>query len=82
MFMRCLGRGLYYASAVIWLFAALCVVARPAYAYVDPGSGFLMLQIVSSTFVGITFLIRKRIREVFRRFGKTTQKATEDVESH
>ena len=64
MLMRCFGRGLYFASVVIWLFAALCAVARPAYAYVDPGSGLFMLQIVSSTFVGITFLIRKRIRQV------------------
>jgi hypothetical protein len=80
MLMRCLGRGLYFASVVIWLFAALGAVARPAYAYVDPGSGLLMLQVVSSTFVGITFLIRKRIRQAFGRFGKSPKKAAKDVE--
>jgi len=81
MLMRSLRRGLYLASVVIWLFAALSVVARPAYAYyIDPGSGLVTLQIVSSTFVGIIFLIRKRIRQVFERFGRSPQKADKSDE--
>jgi hypothetical protein len=83
MLMRYLCKGLYYASVAIWIFAALSVVARPAYAfYVDPGSGLFMLQVVGSTIGGITFLIRKRIRQLFGRFGRSPKKAAEDVESH
>jgi hypothetical protein len=45
--------------------AVLCALARPAYAYVDPGSGFLAVQMVSTTFAGFVFLIRRRIRSFF-----------------
>jgi hypothetical protein len=76
MLKRCLGQALYIASVIIWLFAALSVVARPAYAYVDPGAGFFTLQIVSSTFVGFGFLLRKRIRRIFGRFGRVPKKKT------
>jgi hypothetical protein len=80
MLVRCLGRGLYLALVVIWVFVALSAVARPAYAYVDPGSGLLALQIFSPTLAGITFLIRKRIRQVFERFGGSPQKDDKNVE--
>lgn len=82
MLARCLGRSLYLVAVILWLFAALSAVAQPAYAYVDPGSGLLIVQIISSTFVGITFLIRKRIREIFWRIGRSHKKAGESVEPH
>ena len=81
MLLRCLGKSLYFASIVIWLWAALCALERPAYAYVDPGTGLLFIQIICSTFVGMTFLIRKRIRQFFGRFGRNRNKTAEDVES-
>jgi len=64
------GIGLYRLCAALWIFAVLCVTAHPAYAYVDPGSGLFLLQVVSSTSVGIPFLIRKRIRQIFMRFER------------
>lgn len=72
---RVLGKGLYSASVVIWFFALLCAAQRPAYAYVDPGSGIFLLQVISSAFVGFTFLIRKRIRDFFNRFASSKKKA-------
>lgn len=59
---------------VVWLFAVICVVAQPAYAYVDPGSGLFLVQIIGTTFVGATFLIRKRVRQVFALLGKKREK--------
>ena len=50
---------------VLQMAAVLCALARPAYAYVDPGSGFLAVQMVSTTFAGFIFLIRRRIRSFF-----------------
>ena len=70
-----LGKWLYRASVVIWFFALLCAAQRPAYAYVDPGSGIFLLQVISSVFVGFTFLIRKRIREFFNRFAFSKKEA-------
>jgi hypothetical protein len=51
----------------VLILAVLCVLARPAYAYVDPGSGLLALQVISSTFAGMIFLVRKRLRRIFGR---------------
>jgi hypothetical protein len=47
----------------------LGAVARPAYAYVDPGSGLLVLQIVTTTFAGAVFLLRKRLRQFLEQIG-------------
>ena len=70
--------GLYRLCVALWLFAVLCLTARPAYAYVDPGSGLFLLQVVSSALIGIPFLIRKRIRQVFERFGKNRRVASDN----
>ena len=74
--MRILGKNIYYALVVVWVFAALCITARPAYAYVDPGSGLFFLQVVGSTLLGFTFLVRKRLSQLFNLFNKK-QKATQ-----
>lgn len=68
---------LYRLCVALWLFSVLCVTAHPAYAYVDPGSGLFLLQVVSSALVGIPFLIRKRIRQVFERFGRNRRIASD-----
>jgi hypothetical protein len=67
--MRSLGRFLYIGCVVMWLFIAVSTLAKPAYGYVDPGSGLFVTQILGSMFVGFTFLIRKRIRQVFGIFS-------------
>lgn len=38
---------------------------RPAYGYVDPGSGLLLFQIAGSMFAGAMFFMRTRIRRFF-----------------
>jgi hypothetical protein len=38
---------------------------RPAYGYVDPGSGLLLFQIGGSMFAGAIFFLRTRIRKFF-----------------
>lgn len=63
-----LGKGLYGLCAVAWFFLLASSTAHPAYAYVDPGTGLFMAQMVGSTFAGMMFLARKRIRQFFGRF--------------
>lgn len=65
-----LCRLIYGAVVAAWAFAALCISAKPAYAYVDPGSGLFLLQIVGSTVLGFTFLIRKRVLQFLQIFTK------------
>ncbi len=73
--MRFLAKGLSIAAVVVWFFVALVVSAKPAYAYVDPGSGLLVAQVIGSTFLGFSFLIRKRIRQVFGLFARNSKNA-------
>lgn len=43
----------------------LLMAERPAYAYVDPGSGLLTLQIVGASIAGSFFLLRQKVRRLF-----------------
>jgi hypothetical protein len=74
-----LGKSLFGVCIVFWLLVVLCSTAQPAYAYVDPGAGMFLLQIVGSTFAGVTFLLRKRVREFFARFGERPTKEESDL---
>lgn len=67
--MRLIGRTIYLSLVTIWVFAAVCISAQAAYAYVDPGNGLFCLQVIGSTFLGFTFLARKRLRQLLGRFG-------------
>jgi len=54
-----------FSYDILLVLVVLCALAKPAYGYVDPGSGLLALQVISTTFAGVGFLIRKRIRSLF-----------------
>jgi hypothetical protein len=43
----------------------LFAVERPAYAYVDPGSGFLALQTIASVLAAFGYFLRRRIAAMF-----------------
>lgn len=63
---------------VFQVLAILCALAQPAYAYVDPGSGFLAIQMISTTFAGMIFMARKRLRSLFKR--KYAEPKDEEIE--
>jgi hypothetical protein len=44
----------------VWCF--LVVSERPAYAYVDPGSGLFLLQGISSAFLGVIYVVRRKLK--------------------
>lgn len=54
-----------------WLFL-IAAVQRPAYGYVDPGSGMLVVQFMGSVLSGGIFFLRKRLKQFFFP-AKTTQ---------
>jgi hypothetical protein len=54
----------------VWLGAS----AKPVYAYADPGTGLMAIQILGSTLAGFLFLTRKRVFEWFARIRKMTGK--------
>ena len=57
-----------FFSILLALFSALCLViatAKPAYGYVDPGSGFLAVQTIASVAAAFGYFLRRRIRSLF-----------------
>ena len=54
------------ALAVIEVLVLLAAFAKPAYGYVDPGSGLLAVQVGGSMLAGAVFVLRSKIRKLFR----------------
>lgn len=52
--------------ATVELFALLAALAKPAYGYVDPGSGLLAMQVGGSMLAGALFILRSKIRKLLR----------------
>lgn len=48
--------------------------AKPVYAYADPGTGLMAIQILGSTLAGFLFLTRKRIFDLLVRIRRMTGK--------
>ncbi|HEY7444749.1 MAG TPA: hypothetical protein VH701_20125 [Vicinamibacterales bacterium] len=51
---------------MVWL---VLVCARPAYAYLDPGSGGMMVQLLLGGFAGAAVLVRLYWRQLLIRVG-------------
>lgn len=54
------------AIASAELLVLLAAFAKPAYGYVDPGSGLLAVQVGGSMLAGGLFILRSKIRKLFR----------------
>lgn len=76
--MRKLFAALLGVLTVFQVVAVLNALAQPAYAYVDPGSGLLAFQMVSTTFAGMIFMARKRLVSLFKK--KYPEPKSEDLE--
>jgi hypothetical protein len=56
--------------------ALMVAVERPAQAYVDPGSGYVLLQIAGSMFAGAVYYLRHRLKRLFTWSRSTSTDAT------
>lgn len=65
-----IARVIYRALVLGWFLLALCVCARPAYAYADPGAGLFLMQVIGTTVVGFTFFVRNKVRNTILRIFK------------
>jgi hypothetical protein len=62
---------LSFAALTLCLMLALMnLFERPAYAYVDPGSGILACQAVSAFVAGTIFYFRQRVKRLFGPFSR------------
>ena len=74
-------RPILAALAVVELLVLLAALAKPAYGYVDPGSGLLAVQVGGSMLAGGLFILRSKIRKLFRMSSPQTAIKTETEES-
>ena len=51
----------------------LIAFERPAQAYIDPGSGFVFLQVAGSMVAGAIYYLRHRLRRMFGSLRKPAQ---------
>ena len=60
--------------------AALMVAfERPAQAYIDPGSGFVFLQVAGSMCAGAIFYLRHRVKRLFYSLRRSDAPAQTEV---
>jgi hypothetical protein len=55
--------------AILVLFCGLVFTASPAYAYIDPGTGGVLVQLLTGGFAGLLVLAKlygQKIRDAFR----------------
>jgi hypothetical protein len=52
----------YYLVTCGFVLAVFLSFERPAYAYVDPGSGLFLLQGIGTALAGVFFYIRRRLK--------------------
>ena len=68
-----------FLSISLAIFSCLCLVVateRRAYAYVDPGSGFMALQAIASVTAAAGYFLRTRIKALFTRNKAKPEKPT------
>ena len=53
-----------FGLGILQIGAILCTLEKPAYAYVDPGSGYLFLQVAGSMLAGAAFFVRYRLKRM------------------
>ena len=54
------------ALASVEMAVLLAAFTKPAYGYVDPGSGLLAVQVGGSMLAGGLFILRSKLRRLFR----------------
>jgi hypothetical protein len=62
------------AMVAFCLVLGLSTSARPLYAYADPGTGLMAIQIFGATFAGFLFLIRKRLFDLIARIRNVARR--------
>jgi hypothetical protein len=69
---------LQYGALTILLFLALGIcLERPAYAYVDPGSGLMIFQSMGAVVTGTVFYFRRRLKALIGRSSVDTTTASD-----
>jgi hypothetical protein len=77
-------RSCLFVLAAFEIASLLLAFEQPARAYVDPGSGFVFLQVVGSMFAGALYYLRHRVKRIvlsLRRSPASVSVPTDVVET-
>jgi hypothetical protein len=69
---RVLG-SLSFLLGALQIAVLLIAFERPARAYVDPGSGFVFLQVAGSMFAGAAYYMRHRLKRILGMMRRSPQ---------
>jgi hypothetical protein len=64
---------------VLQIAALLVAFERPAQAYVDPGSGFVFLQVAGSMCAGAIYYLRHRVKRLFTSLRRSPASSPTEV---
>jgi hypothetical protein len=71
------------SSAFIALAAAVGLLSSPAWAYIDPGTGSYLIQVMMAVFLGSLFVLKsfwkRSVRKIARIFSKRPDERPPDV---
>jgi hypothetical protein len=65
-------RAMFFLLGALQIVALLVAFERPARAYVDPGSGFVFLQVTGSMFAGAVYYMRHRLKRILNAMRRST----------
>ena len=63
---------LFFLLGALQIAALLVAFERPARAYVDPGSGFVFLQVAGSMFAGAVYYMRHRLKRILNTMRRSS----------
>jgi hypothetical protein len=72
-------RSALFLLAVLQIAILVVAFERPARAYVDPGSGFVFLQVAGSMCAGAIFYLRHRVKRLFYSLRRSSAPAQTEV---
>ena len=56
------------------LAAAVCLLASPAWAYIDPGTGSYLIQVIMAVFLGSLFVLKSFWKKTVRKIARILPK--------
>jgi hypothetical protein len=68
---RVLGSCIFLLGA-LQIAVLLIAFERPAQAYIDPGSGFVFLQVAGSMFAGAVYYMRHRLKRILNAMRRSS----------
>ncbi len=65
---------------IVFVILVLLVTVVPVFAYIDPGTGSMFMQVIIGGVLGVFFLLKLRWKQIISFFNRKNGQDTHDVE--